>query len=175
MVDVETTGHSKDHAAVIQIAAVRFDLETGEIDTNFFDQALALPPNRFWEEDTKRWWSRMPEVFESIWVRQRPPELVIPAFAKWVNSFGVSDPVFWAKPISFDWPFLESYFRQFEVANPFHFRSAENVNTFVRARYRPRPPIMWDKELAFEGDEHNALHDCIHQIRALHAAYEDTK
>lgn len=34
---------------------------------------------------------------------------------------------------------------------------------------------MWDKELAFEGDEHNALHDCIHQIRALHAAYEDTK
>lgn len=175
MVDLETTGTAPDETAIIQIAAVRFNLAEGTVDPNIFDQALLIPPTRYWDEDTRRWWSNKREIFQGIYSRARPPALVMQAFAKWVREGGESDPVFWSKPISFDWAFLQSYFREFEVSNPFHFRMAENLNTFVRARHFPERPPAYEKNLPFDGDEHNAIDDCFHQIKVLFAAYEATK
>lgn len=174
MVDLETTGTSPDENAIIQIAAVRFNLREGTVSPHVFDQALLLPPTRYWDEDTRRWWSNKKEVFQSIYARARPPRMVVDAFAKWVRE-GVSDPVFWAKPISFDYPFMQSYFREFEVSNPFHFRMAENMNTFIRARHFPDRPPAYEKEIPFDGDEHNGIDDCFHQIKVLFAAYEATQ
>ena len=174
MFDCETTGLSYDHNAMIQISAVRFDLETGEIDTNFFDECLMIPPGRYWDEGTRTWWSQMPEVFENIWKRMRNPEDVMREFVQWVR-LGDDDPIFWSKPLSFDFPFLESYCRQYGVSNPFFFRRAENMNTWIRSRYFPEPAPEWDKILPFEGDEHYALRDVLHQVKALLKAYEDTK
>ena len=74
MVDLETTGTSPDETAIIQIAAVRFNLQTGEVDPNVFDMCLSIPPRRYWDEGTRAWWSKMPDVLMDIWQRQRPPE-----------------------------------------------------------------------------------------------------
>lgn len=175
MVDIETTGLAPDKTAIIQIAAVRFNLAEMTIDPNVFDQALLIPPTRYWDEETRRWWSNKREVFQQIYARARPPALVMRAFADWVNDGKVDNPVFWSKPLSFDWPFIQSYLAEFEVTNPFHFRRAENMNSFIRARYFPAPAPEWDKILPFDGDEHNARDDCFFQIKALMAAYEDTK
>ena len=175
MIDIETTGISCDHNAMIQLSAVRFDLETGEVDLNFFDQCLLIPPGRYWDENTREWWSNKAEIITDIWNRMQEPEAVIGNFVRWVDSKNVYNPVFWSKPLSFDFAFLDSYFRQFGYANPFHFRTAENMNTFIRARYFPQPAPEWDRILPFEGDAHNGLHDVLHQIKALCAAYEDTK
>lgn len=175
MVDLETTGTSPDETAIIQIAAVRFNLETGEVDPRVFDQCLMIPPTRYWDEDTRRWWSKMPNVFESIWRRMRPPRDVVYEFAQWVREGCNDDPVFWSKPLSFDYPFMQSYFREFEVGNPFFFRNAENLNTFIRARHFPAKPPAFEKLIPFDGDEHDALMDVFHQIKVLFAAYEATK
>lgn len=175
MVDLETTGTSPDETAIIQIAAVRFNLATGDVDPNVFDQALLIPPTRYWDEGTRTWWSSKKEVFQNIYRRARPARGVLQDFAQWVREGNAPDPIFWSKPISFDWAFLQSYFREFEVSNPFHFRAAENLNTFVRARYFPERPPAFEKELPFDGDEHNAIDDCFHQIKVLFAAYEATK
>ena len=175
MVDLETTGTSPDETAIIQIAAVRFNLAEGTVDPNVFDQALLMPPTRYWDEGTRRWWLNKREVFQSIYNRARPPELVLQNFANWVREGYSGNPIFWSKPISFDWPFLQSYFREFEIGNPFHYRAAENLNTFVRARHFPNPPPEYEKELPFDGDEHDALSDVFHQLKVLFQCYEDTK
>ena len=169
MVDLETTGTSPDETAIIQIAAVRFNLQTGEVDPNVFDMCLSIPPRRYWDESTRAWWAKMPDVLMDIWKRQRPPELVMRAFADWVRATdtGGEDLHFWSKPISFDWAFLQSYFRQFEVGNPFHYRHAQDMNTFIRSRYYPLEAPPLEKTLEFDGDQHNALDDAKDQ--ATHA------
>ncbi len=44
MIDVETTGTNPEENALIQIACVRFNRHTKEIDPKFFDRALQVPP-----------------------------------------------------------------------------------------------------------------------------------
>lgn len=77
MLDIETTGIDPAHSHIIQIAAVRFNLETKEIDVdNMFDMSLMMmSANRFWDEGTRAWWGRQKDgLLESILDRgQNPP------------------------------------------------------------------------------------------------------
>lgn len=175
MVDIETTGTQPDQTAIIQLAAVRFNLETKEVDPKVFDMAMRMPPTRYWDESTREWWSKMPTVLDGIWSRMQDPKAVMQAFSDWVVRANPTEHRLWAKPISFEWPFLQGYFREFEVMNPFHFRTSNDLNTFIRARHFPEAPPNYEKTLPFQGDEHNALHDVLHQIKVLFAAYEATK
>jgi len=171
MVDIETTGTQPERTAIIQLSAVRFNLKTQEVDSNLFDRCLRIPPTRMWDENTRNWWSQRPDILNSIWARMQDPRAVIQEFAAWADG----SVHLWAKPISFEWPFLQSYFTEFEVINPFHYRMANDLNSFIRARHFPEEPPNYQDDLPFDGDPHNALHDVIHQIKMLFAAYEATK
>ena len=161
MVDLETTGTQPDRTGILQIAAVRFNLLTGEVDENFFDECLMLPPNRFWAEDTRYWWSNQkPGVLAKILARGRPPGEVMQEFVDFCRP--VNHLRFWSKPVTFDFPFLSSYCRDFGFPMPFSFREATDMNTFIRSRFHPNP--IPDLDVPFEGDEHNALFDSLHQI-----------
>ena len=131
MVDLETTGTQPETTNIIQIAAVRFNLREGTVDPNFFDMCLYPSPNRFWDESTRGWWSGMPEILEGIYARMRPARQVLEALNRWVDS---DIATLWAKPTSFELPFLQSYYREHELVCPFHFRRAMDQNTFIRAR-----------------------------------------
>jgi DNA polymerase III alpha subunit (gram-positive type) len=174
MIDLETSGLQPDHAHILQIAAVRFNLHERTVDPNVFDMCLFPSPNRFWEQDTADWWSQQkPEILTSIYARMKDPKTVLIAFRNWVLEGG-SDPILWAKPLSFEWPFIQSYFREYEVTNPFFFRNANDMNSWIRARHFPDLPPPYEKEIEFEGDAHNAIYDCFHQIKALFACMEAT-
>lgn len=169
MVDVETTGTSIDYAHILQIAAVRFNLETGEIDTSSMYNRSMLPttPHRFWDEDTRQWWGRQKEgLLESIMENAFPPQNVMPEFQLWAAQTPSDRPIrFWSKPLSFDYPLVSSYFKQYQIANPFAYWAARDVNTYIEAKgHDPKP--FW-KEIEFEGDAHNALFDVLHQIKGL--------
>lgn len=172
MVDIETTGTRPETTHIIQIAAVRFNLAEATVDPNVFNRSLAYGPNRFWDESTRDWWGRMPDVLDRIMARMEPPRQVLEAFRDWV---GRDQPTFWAKPTTFDYTFLQSYFHEFEVANPFNFRNVMDMNSFIRARHFPEAPPRYEKLIEFEGDEHDAIFDVFHQIKTLFAAYEATK
>ena len=78
MVDLETTGTSFDRTAIIQIAAVRFNFDTGEIDHDMFDRCLWIPQNRHWDEDTRAWWGKQKrEVLQDILFRGEDPRIVL--------------------------------------------------------------------------------------------------
>jgi DNA polymerase III alpha subunit (gram-positive type) len=169
MIDLETTSTCPEYGAIIQLAAVKFDYETRAIDTeNMFDRCLRIAPYRFWDEDTRAWWNQQqPHILKDIYRRMEDPETVLRDFVAWVGPSGAR---LWAKPATFEGPFLQSYFRQFQVGSPFHYRDVIDLNSFLRGHHNsvniPHIPI------AFDGDAHNALHDVIHQIAQLFAGTE---
>jgi DNA polymerase III alpha subunit (gram-positive type) len=170
MVDIETTGTSPDEAAIIQIAAVRFNLAEKTIDSaDMFNRCLAIAPKRYWSEDTREWWMKQKRsVLLDILAQGESPATVMWDFAAWARAGEAVH--FWAKPISFDYTFCASYFNQFEVSNPFHFRNAIDMNSFVRGLGRSN--VKPDVEVDFAGDAHNAIFDVLNQIAVLFKAVE---
>ena len=174
MVDIETSGTDPSRTAMIQLAAVRFNIEEGTIDTSsFFKQSLAIPPGRFWDEETRKWWyTDKRALLEGIQARARPPKDVMVEFQQWIvaGHVGGQPTRFWSKPQSFDWPFVDSYFQQFEMANPMSFREAVDMRTYCRTvlgTWNLRDIDKIEKGIPFQGAEHDALMDAIHQIRVV--------
>ena len=172
MVDIETTGTDPEHSAIIQIAAVRFNLETKEINSeSMFNRCMWMPHGRYWAEDTRSWWNRQkPEVLAGIYERQEDPGTVMRAFHAWSIEKPVLAPLrFWAKPTSFDFTFVASYFKSFDLMNPYHFREATDLNSYLRGRGHQDVNSFW-KDVPPVGDAHNALHDVLYQIKGLFAS-----
>jgi len=173
MIDLETTGTDAAHNHIIQIAAVRFDLEHKTIDTNeMFDRCLhPVGFNRYWDEETRSWWLRQKEgLLDSILNRAEMPENVIRDFADFVGRTKASKPVrLWAKPISFEWPFIQSYMREHRVTFPIGYWNCVDLNSYINGRGHDDRKAFWNN-IEFQGDQHNALHDVIHQIQGAFAA-----
>jgi oligoribonuclease (3'-5' exoribonuclease) len=180
MVDVETTGVQFDRCGIIQIAAVRFNLREGTFDPHSFDMALTLPSTRMWEENCRDWWHSsqgMIDTLHGIQRRAQSPQPVMEAFARWVraNNNPQDGVTFWAKPTSFDFSFVESYFRELDVLSPFHYRNQMDLNTFIRSRFFPEDPPKLEQTIPFSGSEHNAIDDVWHQIKVVFEGYRLTQ
>lgn len=174
MVDLETTGTQPDRHGILQIAAVRFDLMTMEIDgADTFQACLTLPTHRHWMEDTRRWWLKdKRELLEKLMNQQEEWVDVLKRFQAWV---GPSKPQFWSKPVSFDFMFLSSYFADAGLANPFHYRYANDLNSFMRGMYFPRQPPHTEWNVKTEGEAHDALNDVFHQLHVLFKNYDEVR
>ncbi|WP_419902160.1 3'-5' exoribonuclease domain-containing protein [Kiloniella sp.] len=165
MVDIETTDTMPDRGAIIQLAAVRFNLEKRTVDAkDMFDRCLKMPPTRRWGEDTRKWWSEQnQEVYRSITSRAEDPGLVMKDFCTW--AYPQDSMRFWGKPTHFDFSFVASYCTDYGLHNPFHYRHANDMNSFLRGIYHPRE--VDEVDFQFEGDAHNAIHDVLNQIKYL--------
>lgn len=174
MVDVETTGTTSfDHTAVIQIAAVKFNYETEEVSDNFFNASLTIPPSRFWDAGTREWWGKQkPHILKGIMASARHPQVVMREFYDWLLAdYPQTDDGlrWWSKPSHFDYSFIASYFNQYGLTNPCHYRNVRDMNSFMAGLSgSPAHPVM-EKQVEFEGDEHNALYDSIFQLKVLFA------
>lgn len=179
MVDVETGGLNPVDSPMIQLAAVKFNLKERTIDTaNMFNRCLYIPPRRYWDEGTRQWWSQQKRsVLEEIYSKMEDPRVVLQDYVDWLGYTPAEPYRFWAKPLSFDWPFVASYLSDYEIANPCHFRWATDQNSYIRGL--ARDPGVEQHKVPFEGgDAHNALYDVINQINTLFKAedhYEVTR
>lgn len=164
MVDLETTGLQSDRNAILQISAVKFNYDTEEISPDFFDRCLIIPKHRAWDESTRDWWIRQDQtIIQEIFQRAEEARKVIKDFADWAYPQGHLR--FWSKPTHFDFNFLASYFNDESIVNPFDFREANDMNSFLRGIYAPNNV---DKlNIPFTGRPHNALDDVLHQIKVL--------
>lgn len=167
MVDLETTGTGPEFSAIIQIAAVRFNLETREVDPCFFNRCLLIPPRRFWDEGTREWWCQKPELLRSIYNRMEEPELVVKDFYDWLGG-PYESLTCWGKPITFEFPFISSYFSQFGYQNPLPYYKARDLRSFVAGIGNN----FNEKDVEFIGTPHDALDDTLHQLRILYAALD---
>lgn len=172
MVDIETTGLDPEHAAIIQIGAVPFNFDTGQIETdNMFCRSLTMPPKRFWTGDTQEFWlGQNREVYLSIMEKAEPYQRVVDDFYRWATALD-PDVRFWSKG-HLDWSMIESYMLCANKPMPFNFRQAKDMRSFIAGMYGNA--TYHDPEVEKVGDHHNALHDCLTQLRQLFKAKEDT-
>lgn len=176
MVDLETTHTLPDRGAILQIAAVRFNLEDRTVDAeHMFDRCLDIPPSRHWSEATRHWWSQQKhETLKQIRLRAEPHALVMLDFIRWAADTPTGgEPLrFWSKPAHFDFNFISSYCHDLKIPNPFHFRVATDMRSYVRGLYAPdEPPNI---VVPFEGEVHDAIFDTLHQIETLFAFADDS-
>jgi DNA polymerase III epsilon subunit-like protein len=170
MVDLETTGLRPDRTAILQIAAVKFDYERETIDHGFFVRSLRVPPHRHWDESTRDWWGKRSTTYREIVARAENPSEVMQDFADWAGYNHPQTLRFWAKPISFDHAFVESYFNDYGIHSPFDYRHTVDMKSWMSGMLHgwTRNQINDElKKLPFEGVEHNALYDVLHQIKEV--------
>lgn len=179
MCDIETTGTDYGRNAIIQISGVKFDYETEMVSEDFFDRCLHIHPGREWDPDCRAWWTKQGPVLGQIQARAEDPHTVIRDFYNWLLKDWPNDRPegmqFWSKPSSFDHPFLSNYFKMFGYDMPCHYRYVRDLNSFMAGlRGTTTHPEFVNGEPEFQGDEHNALHDVLHQIRLLFAMKNQT-
>lgn len=174
MIDLETTGTNPGRNAIIQIAGYKFN-PMGAIDPQPFNRCMHVPAWRSWDESCKRdFWGRsneMKAILQQIMSRMEDPKTVLEDFVDWCCE--VENPILWAKPTHFEYPFLQTYMSDFNCLMPFHYRHAQDMNTFIRAIYFPEPPkeILID----FDGPAHDAVYDTLHQVQVVMAHCEELK
>lgn len=168
MVDIETTGLRPDRHAVIQIAAVPFQLQSQKVGDTYFDMCLKMPNARGWQETTKDWWyGKNGHVLVGIMGRGQDPKYVMESLAGFVKA--MKGPVnFWCKR-SFDWQFIESYFHDMEVTNPLKYQNVHEMWSYLKGASHPQPvpKVEVVVQKAGEFDAHNAYYDALWQVQCL--------
>ena len=173
MVDVETTGTAPGTNAMIQLSAVRFDLATRSVQpfTEMFDRCLKIPNDRHWDDNTRAWWGKQKRsVLQGIMARGEDPRTVMEDFVKWVGFQNPGQVRFWAKPVTFDWSFVADYVRKYDLMQPFHYRYAMDMNSFIRGLAQDH--TLESHYVEFQGDAHNALMDVLNQINQVFDAVD---
>lgn len=157
-IDIETTGTNPNTSAMFQIGAVKFNLMTGEIGETF-KISLKMPKNRYWQEDTRRFWSSRLSLFNEIVKDEVDTEEGFRKFIEWVNKDTLNVRA-WSKPLSFDLPFIASYCEQYNIANPFNHWEHRDLRSFMMAIYGENLPKLTMKDGLVE---HDALADALNE------------
>ena len=165
MVDLETLGTTAD-AAIISIGAVRFDLESDEIDDNGFYASISIESNAVFKrtisEDTLKWWMQQSKEAQVVFTE---PKVSLYAalvdFSDWIKSFETADVFMWSNGADFDLPMLIHAYDQAIVEPPWKFYNNRCFRTYKNL------PGAKDIRGGKPGIKHNALADAIYQAQTL--------
>lgn len=165
MLDVETLG-TEDHAAIVQIGAVRFNLFDGKLsrDNEFSCQVHWDSANLGKiEPDTLRWWLEQDADVRAR-VFDQDEAVVLPACLRSLDAWVIrSGPLhsIWACPPSFDMRLLRQAYERSDMGYRFSFFKERDMRTvrqvFGTAADKPE----------FEGAKHDALDDARFQAQFL--------
>ena len=164
MVDIETLG-TKPGAPVISLAAVQFDLETGEtgevfhmnINPGSLDEGGNIP-----DYNTLLWWVEgRSELLTNILKDGIDARIVFTSFCNYITETfkGINTFYVWGNSNRFDLGLLEYQLHLHDWETPWSFRNERDVRTLVHFA----PEVK--NNLPFEGTKHNPLYDCKHQIK----------
>lgn len=164
MLDLETLGTVAD-ACIMSIGAVRFDIDSEEIDDNGFYASVSIESNlshkRRIQEDTLIWWMKQGENAQGVFHEEKQTlDVALFDLADWI---GTGDCHVWANGADFDLPMLAHAFVQCGQEVPWEFW---NSNCFRTYKKLPGAKLI---KLPFTGVKHNALFDAVHQAKTLQA------
>lgn len=159
MIDIETLDTATT-SAVLSIGAVYFDRRTGETGKKFYARILfsdAITIGTI-SPSTMKWWSEQSEEARNeAFSGTQPVNKVCLEFAEFIEP----DTKVWGNGSVFDITILEHWFNKNNVNVPWKFRNVRDVRTIVD----------WfninTKNYVREGVHHNALDDCLHQIKYM--------
>jgi hypothetical protein len=185
MLDLETFGN-KHNPVLIQIAAVAFDLETGEIFQEF--NTLVSPQSCVQagltcNGDTIEWWLKQDEkVVKKVFVEAITSDKALPEALKDFSAFvenlkktqNARDVLIWGNGMLADNRWILAAFDACGLKAPWMYWHDQDVRTLVSIGRRL---VGFDpkKEMPFDGEPHNAIDDCKHQIKYCSAIFKKLK
>jgi len=168
MIDIETLGLRPD-AIILAIAAVEFNLATGEIGRVFnitLDFISALAFNRSLDGDTLRFWLNQPkEVQDVVLLGENRFDKGMEHFSSFMQQFD-EDTQIWSNGSNFDLVILKNAAAHLGYLTWMYWQERD-VRTLVSLN-----PSIKDKADEFIGSRHNQLHDCLHQIKYCTKIYQ---
>jgi hypothetical protein len=178
MVDLETLG-KPPYAPILSIAAVEFDIETGETRKSVYTTVKKESFDKYGIEpdpDTVAWWEKQSEeARKEAFSGYLTIENALILLANFFD--GKSRHKVWANSPSFDLNLLKNLYQKIgeEVwvtktqknnnGLPWYWYNEQDVRTYNGIF----PSVV--KNMPFEGVAHNALEDCNHQIKCLSTIY----
>jgi hypothetical protein len=164
MLDLETLGNG-NNKVICQIGACEFDLETGEIGKTFkvnVDAETHVREGGNLDAKTVYWWlSQDKEAINSIIA---DPKLPIREAFNQLNDFLKDAKQIWSHS-TFDFVTIQDTYNLLGIKTLFRYNSARDIRTLVSLAN-----ISIDKTPR-EGVHHDALHDCLHQVKYCVQAY----
>lgn len=168
MIDIETLG-TQSSSVILSVAAVKFNLQTGEIGEHFYkkvDMQSCIDSGLKINTSTLKFWmEQRHEVLKDLLINAHPLRDVLTNFSIYIKSFGEAMNM-WGNSARFDLGLLHNAYDTIKQPIPWDFRKECDVRTLVMLK----PEIKAD--MTFEGDKHNALHDCFHQIKYVSNTYK---
>lgn len=165
MIDIETLGKTSQ-AALIQLAAIIFDRNTGEEIDTFkaeVDPTSSVEIGMTLNVDTIMWWLQQSKDAQKSITKQPRGSIseVMVNFSRWIKKHE-SNPknvLVWSHA-TFDFPILENVYRLLKMEAPWYYRSARDLRTLVDLA-----DINVYNEYKRKGVAHDALDDCRFQIQ----------
>lgn len=164
MVDLETLGTTAD-AVILSMGAVRFDLDSGEIDDEGFYASISVESNldykRRISESTLLWWFGQSAQAQKVFYE--PKDTLQTALLNFSDWLGDSDSFMWSNGADFDLPMLAHAYTQHVIDIPWKFYNSRCVRTYKAL------PQAANVKVPRAGTHHNALHDAMHQVQLVQA------
>lgn len=170
MVDIETLG-TKDGSSIFQIAAVRFDLTTGEVFDSFnLTGDIAEYKKLRIDGSTLKWWlDTDSELLKRLLNQGVGSEYVlIKSFVEWLDL--IEKPKLWGNGILFDNKKIEMKCSEYDLRYPVFYNNDRDVRTILElASLKSNVTTQDIREMVKAENEvkHDALDDCFFQIRLV--------
>lgn len=163
MIDIETLG-SKPNAVLLSIAAVEFDLVTGQTGAIFEKNICVnscIEVGLKMEHKTIFWWLKQSKEAQKTLTQHTgyPIKNVLREFAIWVfDNYGLGV-IVWGNSARFDLGLLEAAFTACKMDLPWEYYNERDVRTLVAFA----PEVKANTK--FDGIKHYGVDDCKHQIK----------
>lgn len=171
MLDLETWG-TKPGSAIRSIAAVVFNFEGALVSPSYFyrniDDKSCLDAGLRRDERTVAWWGEKSlGAQQALLIHQKPLIVVVREAMKWWGPYRGA--CVWAQGAGFDPVLWEAACDAVGQQVPWDFRAVRDTRTLYALAK------LDTKAVKFEGERHNALDDCRHQIKCCRVAYQILK
>ncbi|MCB4946034.1 3'-5' exoribonuclease [Streptococcus mutans] len=175
MVDIETLGTAVN-ATVFQIAAVRFDINTGEILAEFNEtQDIAELSNINADGSTIQWWLETNSDLMKYLICLPTTSKLLADFHAWLTAQSEDfDLYLWGNGILFDNNIIRQQFVDMGLNYPIRYSHDRDVRTILQlACDKLDTTVNEFKQQCYDPSltQHHAYHDVINQVAAVVTAY----
>lgn len=175
MIDIETLDN-KVSSAITSIAAIVFDIETGEIGEKFrvnVNAQSCLDLGMTVSYETLHWWLNTPEqvtVLKSFTIDMKNISEALHLLTQFIQKHKPSELRVWGNSNRFDLGILAYAYQKCNKPHPWQFYLERDVRTLVDLA-----PKFKEEELSARPTTHDPTEDTLAQIRYVVATYNHLK
>ena len=178
MTDIETLGNKKN-VAIIQLSAVAFNIETGNIIEKFNEYVdISCADGLIIDGSTLKWWMNTDANLLKNIINSgiSTTNIVLSQFNKWFESLDaeVTNKYLWGNGILFDNRIIQEAMSKYDISYPIYYSNDRDVRTILELACikegKTKAELL--SIIPTVGVSHNALDDCLTQINIVCECYK---